>query len=141
MNVLLVEARYHSHITEALADGATAALEKGGATFERVAVPGALEIPAAIALAARSGRSFAGFVALGSVVRESAAHFDIITQQSAAGLVRLATDQALCIGNGIVAADNEEEALRLAQDGDAGGDAARACLALITLRDRLRTLT
>jgi 6,7-dimethyl-8-ribityllumazine synthase len=141
MNIFIVEARYHPPIADALMDGATAALETAGATFERHSVPGVLEVPPAIALAARSGRPFAGFIALGSVVRGDGAHFDIISQQSAAGLMQLATAHALCIGNGIVAAATEAEALGLARDGDAGGDAARACLSLITLRDRLRKLT
>jgi 6,7-dimethyl-8-ribityllumazine synthase len=136
MNILIVESRYHPAVSDALADGATAALEKGGAQFERVSVPGALEIPTAIVLAARTHR-FEGYVALGSVVRDENHQFEIIARESAGGLMRLATDHGHCIGNGIVAANSEGEALRLAQEGDAGGDAARACLSLVALKGRL----
>ena len=137
MNILIVESRYHAAVSDALADGATAALEKGGAHFEIVAVPGALEIPAAIRLAARTP-AFDGYVALGSVVRaDGGPHFDMIANQSASGLMHLASEHALCIGHGIVLATSEAEALRMAEQGDVGGDAARACLSLVTLKARL----
>jgi 6,7-dimethyl-8-ribityllumazine synthase len=136
MNILIVESRYHPAVADALTDGATAVLAKLGARFERASVPGALEVPAAIALAARTGR-FEAYVALGSVVRERNPQFELIARETAAGLMRLATDQALCIGNGVIAADSEDEALRLADEGDAGGDAARACLSLLSLKGRL----
>lgn len=138
MNVLIVEARYHPVVTDALLDGATEVLERCGAHFERMAVPGALEIPAAIALAARAHR-FEGYVALGSVVQTGTPHFDLIANNVFFGLTRLGTDDGLCIGNGTVVALNEDEALRMAQrnEGNAGGDAARACMALITLAQRL----
>jgi 6,7-dimethyl-8-ribityllumazine synthase len=138
VNILIVEARYHSGIAEALADGASRALEQGGARFERVAVPGALEIPTAIALAARAHR-FAGFVALGSVVQSGTPHFDLIAQNTALALTRMGVDHGLCIGNGIIVAVNEEDAMQMAAtDGsDAGGEAARACLALVALANRL----
>ena len=135
MKILIVEGRYHAHISDALADGATRELEKGGGTFERVSVPGALEIPAAIALAARSPRAYDGYVALGSIVRGPGFHFEIIAGESANALMRLSIDRLLCIGNGIIAADSEDEAYKLAHE--SGGDAARACLALIHLRGRL----
>ena len=67
MNILIVEARYHPDVADALMDGATAALEKGGARFERISVPGVLEIPAAIAIAVRAAQPFDGYVALGAV--------------------------------------------------------------------------
>jgi 6,7-dimethyl-8-ribityllumazine synthase len=134
MRVLIVEARYHAHISDALADGATRELEKGGASFERVSVAGALEIPAAIAMAARSVRPFDGYVALGSILRGPGFHFEIIAGESAHGLIRLGVEQGLCIGNGVIATDLEEDALALAHE--TGGDAARACLGLIHLRTR-----
>jgi 6,7-dimethyl-8-ribityllumazine synthase len=136
MKVLIVEARYHESVADALADGATAALEKGGAQFERLSVPGALEIPPAIALAARR---YDGFVALGCVIRTGSFHFEMIAAESAHGLMRMGIDHHLCIGNGILAAATEDEALRLADfsRGDAGGEAARACLALMQWRARL----
>ena len=138
MTILMVESHYHANITDMLVDGATAALDTGGAEFERVSVPGALEIPAAIALAARAQR-FDGFIALGTVIQSGTMHFEIITRESAHGLMRLSADHALCIGNGIIAAVSEDEAQRMADHtmGDAGGDAARACLALVAWRQRL----
>lgn len=140
MNVLIVEARYHPVVIDALLDGATEVLKRCGAYFERVAVPGALEIPAAIALAARAHR-FEGYVALGSVVQTGTPHFDLIANNAYRGLTRLGADSGLCIGNGIVVALNEDEALTMARrdEGNAGGDAARACLALSTLAQQLGT--
>jgi 6,7-dimethyl-8-ribityllumazine synthase len=138
MRVLIVESCYHEAVSDALADGATAALEKGGAHFERVTVPGALEIPPAIALVAAS-RRYDGYVGLGCVIRSGSFHFEMIAAESAHGLMRLGIEQKLCVGNGILACDNEAEALRLADfaRGDAGGDAARACIALMQWRARL----
>jgi len=138
MKVLIVEARYHESVAEVLVDGATAALEKGGAQFERLSVPGALEIPPAIALAAATHR-FDGYLGLGCVIRSGTFHFEMIAAESAHGLMRLGIEQRLCIGNGILACENEEEALGLADfsSGDAGGEAARACLALMQWRARL----
>lgn len=142
-NVLIVEARFYSHISDALLDGATAALEKGGARFERISVPGALEVPAAIAFAAKAGEGagqrFDGFVALGCVIRGETYHFEIVAGESARGLVDLGINHGLCIGNGILTVENEKQAVaRAARDQlDKGGDAARACLSLITTRARL----
>ncbi|MBU6444639.1 MAG: 6,7-dimethyl-8-ribityllumazine synthase [Alphaproteobacteria bacterium] len=142
-NVLIVEARYYAHISDLLLDGATAALEKAGAQFERLAVPGALEIPAAIAFAARAGegagKNFDGFVALGCVIRGETYHFEIVAGESARGLTDLGIDHGLCIGNGILTVETEEQALRRADRTglDKGGDAARACLSLISTRARL----
>ena len=142
-NILIVEARFYSHIADALLDGATAALEKAGAHFERLAVPGALEIPPAIAIAARAGehggQSFDGYIALGCVIRGETYHFEIVSNQSAHGLMHLAVEHGLCIGNGILTVETEHQALERAaiDDGDKGGDAARACLALVNARNRL----
>jgi 6,7-dimethyl-8-ribityllumazine synthase len=117
-------------------DGATAALQKGGASFEIVSVPGALEIPTVIALAAHRHD---GFVALGCVVRGPGFHFELIAGETMAGLARLGTDQRLCIGNGVLACEDLNEAWRLADPalGDAGGDAARACVMLAGFKQRL----
>ena len=93
MNVLIVESRFHPAIAEALTDGATRALQLGGAHFTRAQVPGILEIPAAIALGARADR-FDGYVALGSMVRTGTAHFELITDNVFYGLTRLGTDHA-----------------------------------------------
>jgi 6,7-dimethyl-8-ribityllumazine synthase len=141
-NILIVEARFYAHISDALLDGATAALEKGGAHFERLAVPGALEIPPAIALAARGGehggKSFDGFIALGCVIRGETYHFEIVSNESARGIMDLGVNHGLIIGNGILTVETEHQAMERAavDDGDKGGDAARACLALIHARSR-----
>ena len=141
-NILIVEARYYSHIADYLLDGATAALEAGGASFERVTVPGALEIPPAILFAAKSsegaGKTYDGFVALGCVIRGDTYHFEIVSNESARGLMDLGLQHGVCIGNGILTVDNEEQALTRATPtgGDKGGDAARACLSLLNLRAR-----
>lgn len=141
--ILIVEARFYEHIANALLDGATAAIESAGARFERLSVPGALEIPLAIALAAQAGeeeaRSYDGYVALGCVIRGETYHFEIVAGESARGLMELGLRHRLCIGNGILTVENEEQALtRAARDQlDKGGDAARACLALMNLRAKL----
>ncbi|MGH6887851.1 MAG: 6,7-dimethyl-8-ribityllumazine synthase [Rhizomicrobium sp.] len=143
--VLVVEARFYPQISNALLDGATAALERAGVHFERIGVPGALEIAPAIALAenirAERGRRYDGYVALGCVLRGETFHFEIVATQSARGLMDIALAHGLCIGNGILTCETEEQAMaRAAPDGpDKGGDAARACLALIEARTRLET--
>lgn len=143
--ILVVEARFYPQISNALLDGATAALERAGVHFDRIGVPGALEIPPAIALAeharAERGPRYDGYVALGCVLRGETFHFDIVATQSARGLMDLALAHGLCIGNGILTCETEEQALaRAAPDGpDKGGDAARACVALMEARTRLVT--
>lgn len=138
--ILIVEARFYNHISDALLDGATAAIESAGDRFERVAVPGALEIPSAILQAARAGEDagdgFDGYVALGCVIRGDTYHFEIVSNESARGLMDLGVQRGLLIGNGILTCETEEQAMaRASREGhDKGGDAARACLALINLR-------
>jgi len=142
-SILIVEARFYAHIADLLLDGATAALDAGGATFERISVPGALEIPVAIGFAAKAGEAggkvYDGFVALGTVLRGETYHFEVVSNESARGLMDLGIHYGLCIGNGILTLDTEEQALvRGRRNGsDKGGDAARACLALIELRQKL----
>ena len=114
-------------------DGATAALEKGMARFERVSVPGVLEIPAAIAIAVQSPRPYDGYVALGSVTGALAHTYNAEVMR---GLVSLGT-MGIALGNGIVMASDEGAAHDLAVTHDVGGDAARACLALVTFGERL----
>lgn len=141
--ILIVEARFYEHIADALLDGATAVLGAAGARFERLSVPGALEIPPTISLAARAGEEDAqpydGYVALGCVIRGETYHFEIVAGESARGLMQLGIERHLCIGNGILTVENEEQALtRAARDRlDKGGDAARACLSLINVRARM----
>lgn len=131
-----MEARYHAHVADRLTDGATAALDQGAATFTRISVPGVLEVPAAIALAARGPKPFEAYVALGCVIGGDAVS-DTLYRETIRALVHLGT-QGVVIGNGVLLAGDERAALSLA--GDAGGDAARAALALATLRERLAIL-
>jgi 6,7-dimethyl-8-ribityllumazine synthase len=136
MRVLIVEARFYPEISDALYEGAMKVLTGAGVTTERVTVPGALEIPGAIRQA--SGR-YDGFVALGCVIRGETYHFEIVSNESARGLMDLTIRDGLCIGNGILTVESEEQALvRAAPDrGNKGGDAANACLALIQLKSRI----
>ena len=133
MNILIIESRYHPEVTDTLVDGATAALEAGGARFERMSVPGVLEIPAAIAMAAKSARPYDGYVALGSV---TGPHGQIFYAETMRALLTLGTS-GLAVGNGIVMAGDEGTAHDLAQRQDVGGDAGRACLALVIFGERL----
>jgi 6,7-dimethyl-8-ribityllumazine synthase len=135
--ILIVEARYYTHLSDLLHDGARAAIEAAGHSHETVTVPGALEIPAAIALAAETGR-YEAFVALGVVIRGETFHFEIVAGESARGLMALALD-GLAIGNGILTVENEAQALARAQrdEKDKGGEAAKAALAMMALRERL----
>jgi len=131
--VLIVEARFYPHISDALLEGAQQVLEGAGASFDCVTVPGALEIPGAIKLA--SG-SYDGFVALGCVIRGETYHFEIVANESARGLMDLTVRDGLAIGNGILTVEDEDQALvrARAEKGGKGGDAARACLSLMALK-------
>ncbi len=134
--VLIVEARYYAHLNDLLLAGARAALEAGGHGYETVTVPGALEVPGAVALAAESGR-YDAFVALGVVIRGETYHFEIVAGESARALMALSLD-GLAIGNGILTVETEAQALERADParGDKGGGAARAALAMLALRER-----
>jgi 6,7-dimethyl-8-ribityllumazine synthase len=134
--ILLVEARFYPHLNDLLLAGARAAVEAAGHKHETLTVPGALELPGAIALAARSGR-FCAFVALGVVIRGETYHFELVSDESARALMDL-TLQGFAIGNGVLTVENEGQATVRAdpQQGDKGGHAARAALALYELRDQ-----
>jgi 6,7-dimethyl-8-ribityllumazine synthase len=134
--VLIVEARFYDHLNDLLLAGARAALEEAGHSHETVTVPGALEVPGAIALAAESGR-YDAFVALGVVIRGETYHFEIVASESARGLMALTLD-GLAIGNGILTVENEAQALARARpdEKDKGGEAARAALAMMRLKGR-----
>ena len=140
VRILIVEARYYDEIADALLAGAMKALNEAKADIERVSVPGSLEIPAAIAIVAdaaeRRRRPYDGVVALGCVIRGDTIHFDIVSHQSARGLMDLSVLRRLPIGNGIITVENEVQALARARidERDKGGDAARAALALIALK-------
>ena len=131
--LLIVEARFYAGLCDELAAGAIAAIERAGAKWDRVAVPGALEIPGAIAIAAGSGR-YAGYVALGCVLRGETTHYDIVANESARGIIDLSM-KGLCIGNGILTCENESQAWARARvtEMDKGGGAADAALAMIRL--------
>jgi 6,7-dimethyl-8-ribityllumazine synthase len=135
--ILIVESRYYEDIADALIAGAEREIKKNGALSERVVVPGAFEIPGAIALAADR---FEGFVALGCVIRGETTHYDYVCGESARGLMDLAVHRKLAIGYGIVTVDTKEqaEARAFTDRGDKGGDAAHACLAMIALGRRWR---
>ena len=132
--LLIVEARFYDHLGDLLLAGATAALE--GHEVDVVTVPGALEIPAAIALAAESER-YDGFVALGVVIRGETYHFEIVAGESARGIMALTLD-GLAIGNGILSVENEAQALARARpdEKDKGGEAAKAAMALLTIKEQ-----
>lgn len=135
VRILIIEGRFYSDLSDALLEGATSALEAYGAEYEVVSVPGALEIPAVVALADKHGK-FDGYVALGVIIRGETYHFEIVANESARGLMDLATTRNLAIGNGILTVETEEQAWARARvsEGDKGGGAARACLDVISLR-------
>jgi len=134
--ILIVEARFYDHLNDLLLEGARAAIEAAGHTHETLTVPGALEIPGAVALAAESGR-YDAFVALGVVIRGETYHFEIVAGESARGLMALSMD-GVAIGNGILTVENEAQALARARrsEKDKGGEAAKAALAMLALKDR-----
>ena len=139
-SVLIVEARFYDDLSDALLKGATTALEAAGASFDVVTVPGALEIPAAIAFTLDDdGSDYDGYVALGCVIRGETYHFEIVANESSRALMTLSVEEELAIGNGILTVENEEQAWARAdvERGDKGGFAARAALTMIALRDRL----
>lgn len=138
-HLLIVEARFYDGLADALLDGAKAALDDAGATYDVVTVPGALEIPAAISFALDGERDYDGFVALGTVIRGETYHFEIVANESSRALTALAVDESVAIGNGILTVENEEQAWARARkdDKDKGGFAARAALTMIELSDRL----
>ena len=138
--VLVVEARYYPDIADALLAGATAALKDAGVSFDIVNVPGALEIPPAIAILCGNAKKYDGAVALGCVIRGETLHFEIVSEQSARGLMDVSIAHRLPIGNGIQTVDTDAQARirAFADQGDKGGDAARACLNLIALKKSAR---
>jgi 6,7-dimethyl-8-ribityllumazine synthase len=144
-HLLLVEAPYYSHIAALLRDGAARALGAVGATFETVEVPGAFEIPGAIAMAAKADGRFDGFVALGCVIRGETSHYDHICDSTANWLQHLAVEDGLPIGYGILTCENEAQALVRATPGgngrDKGGEAVRACLAMVAAKRRFGVAT
>ncbi len=144
-HLLIVEARFYDDLSDFLAQGAIAAIERVGGSFDRVSVPGALEIPTAIANAVMApsenhrARRYDGFVALGCVIRGETYHFEIVASESARALQQIGITSGAAIGNGILTVENYEQALVRARpdEKDKGGDAARAALSLIDWRRQL----
>jgi 6,7-dimethyl-8-ribityllumazine synthase len=142
--ILIVEARFYDDLADALLEGASQALTALGAEFDVVTVPGALEIPAAIAFAEEgghrpAGRRYDGYVALGTVIRGETYHFEIVSNESARGIMELTIGKRLCIGNGVLTTEDAEQAWARARisQGDKGGGAARAALSMVALKQQL----
>jgi 6,7-dimethyl-8-ribityllumazine synthase len=138
--ILVVEARFYHDIADALLDGAGRVLDAAAAEWDRITVPGSLEIPAAIAIAVDAAeerqRPYDGVVALGCVIRGDTIHFEIVSMQSAQGLMELSVARRLPLGNGIITVDTQAQALARArkEELDKGGDAARAALAMVRIK-------
>ncbi|GAA0642493.1 MAG: 6,7-dimethyl-8-ribityllumazine synthase [Sphingomonadales bacterium RIFCSPHIGHO2_01_FULL_65_20] len=134
---LIVEARFYDHLNDLLLEGARAAIKAAGHSHETLTVPGALEIPAAIAMASETQR-FDGFVAIGVIIRGETYHFEVVSNESARAIMALTLD-GLPIGNGILTVENEAQALTRAKkdEKDKGGDAARAAIAMLEISEKL----
>jgi 6,7-dimethyl-8-ribityllumazine synthase len=145
IRILIVEARFYDHLADALLEGAKAVLDAFGAEYDVVTVPGALEIPAAIAFAEEGGHrpagtaAYDGYVALGTVIRGETYHFEIVSNESARGIMELAIGRRLAIGNGVLTVEDEAQAWARARvsEGDKGGGAARAALTMVALKQQL----
>ncbi len=141
--ILIVESRFYEDISDALLAGATAAAEEAGAAFDRLTVPGSLEVAPALAIALdaaeAAGKPYDGAVALGCVIRGETLHFEIVSQESARALLNLSVARRVPIGNGILTVDTDAQAWARArkEQGDKGGDAMRAALSLVRLKRRL----
>lgn len=133
--ILIVSAPYYARISQLLEQGARQVLQKAGVECELVEVPGALEIPAAISMAAAT-KAYDGYIAMGCVIRGETSHYDIVAGESARGLNELAMRQYLPIGNAILTVENKRQALRRANPakGDKGGFAANAALTMLKLK-------
>jgi 6,7-dimethyl-8-ribityllumazine synthase len=133
---LIVEARFYDHLNDMLVAGARAAIVDAGHEADVITVPGALEIPAAIAMA-DAAQAYDGFVAIGVVIRGETYHFEIVAGESARGIMALTMD-GMCIGNGILTVENEAQALVRADPAqkNKGGEAAVAAMVLLALKDR-----
>jgi 6,7-dimethyl-8-ribityllumazine synthase len=138
VRILIVEGRFYSELSDELLRGAADAITAVGAEYEVITVPGALEIPAVIAIAEKAG-GYDGYVALGCVIRGETYHFEIVSHESSRGLMELTTRKLLAMGNGILTVEDEEQAWARARvsEGDKGGGAARACLEVLSIRSRL----
>ncbi len=134
-HILIVEARFYVDLADELVKGAADEIERAGATYDRVAVPGVLEIPAAVRYALGQ---YDGFVVLGCVIRGETTHYDIVSNESARALMDLSVNHCLALGNGIQTVENSEQAWARARVGEKnkGGGAAAACLAMISVKEK-----
>jgi 6,7-dimethyl-8-ribityllumazine synthase len=138
---LIIDARFYPDLADELVNGATAELGRRGGTWERVSVPGVLEIPSALAMVLKSEekqRRFDGFVLLGCVIRGETTHYDIVANESARAIVAMTADRGLAVGNGILTVENRAQAWARARTGekDKGGGAAAAADEMAALRER-----
>jgi 6,7-dimethyl-8-ribityllumazine synthase len=139
---LIIEARFYPDIADELAKGAIAEIERRGATFDRIAVPGVLEIPAALSMAVKAKASegrYDGYVLLGCVIRGETTHYDIVANESARAIALFATEHAIAVGNGILTVENGAQAWTRARVGEKnkGGGAAAAAFEMAALRETL----
>lgn len=143
LHLLIVESPYYKEITDELIKGATAVLDKSGATFERLTVPGAFEIPAAIRFAEDSSQSFDGYIGLGCVIRGETSHYDYVCGESARGLQELAIKDRLAIGYGVLTVENRDQAWARASvdKGNKGGFVAEVALRMIELKQKFGLTT
>ena len=144
IRVLIVEARFYPDLADELLKGAADAIGAFGAEYDVATVPGALEIPGVIAMAEEAGHratgvAYDGYVALGTVIRGETYHFEVVSNESARGLLDLTVHKRLAIGNGILTVEDGEQAWARARvsEGDKGGAAARACLDVVGIKRRL----
>jgi 6,7-dimethyl-8-ribityllumazine synthase len=138
-NYLIVEARFYAGIADELLKGATEALTIAGAEWDVVTVPGALEIPGAIAFTLEGDEEYDGYIALGCVIRGETTHYEIVSGESARGLMDLTILERIAIGNGILTVENESQAWARAKvdEQNKGGGAAIAAMVMVNLRGKL----
>ncbi len=144
LRILVVEARFYDDLADELLKGALDVITAQDADYDVISVPGALEIPGAIAIAEEgghrpAGRRYDGYVALGTVIRGETYHFEIVSNESARGIMDLTIGRRLAIGNGILTVEDEDQAWARARvsEGDKGGGAAKAALAMVSLKRQL----
>jgi len=141
--VVIVEARYYDNIQDALLEGAKIELDAAGVSYDILSVPGALEVPAAIAIALdaarKNGKPYDGAVALGCVIRGDTIHFEIVSNESSRGLMDLSIARSIPLGNGIITVNTEEQAWARARANELnkGGDAARAAIQMMRIKRKL----
>jgi 6,7-dimethyl-8-ribityllumazine synthase len=139
---LILDARFYEDLADELVKGAKGALDRAGATYDHVSVPGCFELPAALAMALDAaeagGRAYDGYVVLGCVIRGETSHYDIVANESARAIMDMAVIESLAIGNGILTVENDAQAYARARVGEKnkGGAAAEAALAMIALRNK-----